>query len=171
MNKSESSTEFSTILYKLKKEGINPQLYNRISESFNSFVHLSPVCVLEMLSYFVAFKGKPLYVNEIRNYLKNHSKELFITYGSAFNGLPGCFEVFGIPQKAVKMPTFKEDVKIAERSQKEYTDHPVKRRKGRLVKREARKIAADKSKTNLIRRKEKNDKNEEINRLIRKQDL
>lgn len=171
MDEERCNREFKKILYQLKGHGINQNLYNKIAEEFNCFIHLPTNYLLEVLSYFVAYKGKPIYVNEIRNYLKDHSNELFIKYGNAFHGYAGCLEVFGIKQENVQLPSFKVEVKQEDKKIKEYDDYNIKKRRDRTVKRDAKKISAEKFKSNLIRRKEKDEKNEEIRRLIRKQDI
>ena len=158
-------------LNELKKNGMNEDLYCKIAEEFSTFANLPTGYVLEVLSYFVSYKKKKLYVNEIRNYLKDHSKELFNEYGNRFINSPGCFQVFGIQQENTIIPSFKEEAKIEVKDPKMYNDQNRKPRKNNSVKKAAKKASADKFKMNIQRRKDKEREKDEIYRLIRKQDL
>ena len=159
------------ILNTLRKKGIDSKMYIQIIENFSHFLECPSYDVLEMLTYIVSFKENPFYVNEIRNYLKIHSEQLFLEYGNRFITSPGCFEVFGIQSQNISVPSFREEVKEEMIKTKEYSDAKNKKKKNNSLKKASKQAAAEKFKKNLRNRREKQKHREEIERLIRKQDL
>lgn len=170
-NAAEWNDQLQKILNYLKTNEMNSELYQKIAEEFSCFINCPSNQILEMISYFLRYRGKSLYVNEIRNYLKIHSEKLFIEYGNKFKTSPGCFEVFGINSESIIIPSFKENIEQEPPKEKEYSDSSKRKKRNNSVKREARKASAEKFKKNIQRRREKESKRDEIEKLIRKQDL
>ncbi|KAM0681188.1 hypothetical protein GINT2_000382 [Glugoides intestinalis] len=173
MDNNGNDKECLRLLNQIKTNGMNDDLYNRIAYGFNSVQHASTENLLELLKHFINFHGVALYVNEIKNCLKEKDPELFKAYGNRFKRSKGCYEVFGIISEDLQVYDFKIKVDASkEEEKKKVFDLPKERKNNdRNIKREARRQAIQKHKQVLEKRLDKKERKEELDKLMRKQDL
>lgn len=169
MGSFEAGSTFVLLDEKLRRDGMSRETYRRTADAFLSLdAPVSPKLLLCILEHFVRFQGDLLYVNEIRNFLKENSPSLFKEYGRRFASCKGCFDVFGVESVDVVDYDFK--VKMTEeRKIKEYGGR--KRRARNSIKRQAKAHAALNFKKRLDEKRERRKKNEEINEMIRRQNI
>lgn len=171
MSENETSLDFISIMNQISDSGISRGLYERIAHEFPNFMNLPSSYVLQLLWYFVKFEGSAIYTNEIRNYLKIHDETLFMEYGSRFRNCLGVWEVFGIQPVNVKEYDFKVDPEKVEIKPKTYGNPKERRCEDRRVRRQAKIQAVKAHKDRVERDTERKKKNEEIERMIRRQNL
>jgi len=176
MSDNENSLEFLSIMNEISTNGMDRKLYESVASKFSGFHNIPPAYLLRLLRYFVNFgDGDPLYTNEIKNYLRENDQELFLEYGNRFRNCRGCFEVFGIQPESTKEYDFRVDQRPASDGKapegKSYNGRKERGYGHRKIKRQARLQAAEKHKERIEHDNEKRKKREEIDRLIRKQDL
>lgn len=171
MSTTDPSLKRLSFLETIKENGMTKELYERIANEFESIQYLASAAVLYLLKHFVEFNFTPIYVNEIKDYLKELNEELFIEYGRKFRECRGCQEVFGIETSAIKKYDFTV-VKPREEPKTKSYDRPRNRStKNRQIKRKAKNEAAERYKKKLSERNNKKRKRNELEDLIRKQDL
>lgn len=171
MSTTDPSLKLLSFLELIKKNGMTTEIYEKIAHEFESIEHLSTPALLCLLRYFVEFDCTPLYVNEIKNYLKEYDNELFMKYGSKFKNCKGCQEIFGIETTAVKEYDFNIVKSIEEPKPKSFDKFRNKHRKDRQIKRKSKNEAAERYKKKLSERNDKKKKRSEIEDLLKKQDL
>lgn len=171
MGDNENSHLFLSIMNEISQKGMNKNHYERIATEFSSFQSVPPAYLLSLLRHFVKFEDCLLYTNEIKNYLRENDTELFLEYGNRFRNCRGCLEVFGI----VPVNQKKYDFVIVPEDKREPVKMSINKKErkteDRLIKKRAKEIAADKYKKKIEKNNEKKRKQDEIQRLIRKQDL
>ena len=76
---------------------------NEIEEIFinGDYKNISIDILKKELKIYI--RNKPLYINEIRNFLKEHDQNLFIEYGLCFKYNPGVTCAFGIEHDTSKV--------------------------------------------------------------------
>lgn len=177
MSDSENSHEFLSLLSQIASDGMSRSLYEKIACEFTNFQSIPSSYLLSLLKHFVRFEDEPLYVNEIRNYLKENDHELFVEYGNRFKNCKGCFEVFGIQPENLKEYNFLRECDLSTGKEKEgssekmYANFKDRKNNDRKIKKQAKLLAAERYKERLERLSEKKKKKEELEQLIRKQDL
>lgn len=171
MGDNEASAEILALWEQATNEGMNKKLYKKIAHGFSDFRNMPSSYLLTLLRVFVNFDGELLYVNEIRNYLKENDQKLFLEYGSKFRNCRGCFEVFGIHPENIKEYDFKIEDDLDETRSKVYKNPERKADYDKKIRKQARKQAAENYKARLERMNQNKKKKEEIDRLIRKQDF
>ncbi|ELA42464.1 uncharacterized protein VICG_00563 [Vittaforma corneae ATCC 50505] len=145
MSDNESSHEFLSLLNQITNDGMDRSLYEKIACEFTNFKNIPSSYLLSLLKHFVRFEDEPLYVNEIRNYLKENDHELFIEYGNKFKNCKGCFEVFGIQPENLKEYDFvKVEREKKECNEKVYSNLKDRRNGDRKIKKQAKLLAAEK---------------------------
>ncbi|ADM11321.1 uncharacterized protein Eint_040300 [Encephalitozoon intestinalis ATCC 50506] len=60
--------------------------------------------IIELIEIFVSAKTKPIYLNEVKNYLFENDKDLYRRYAGMFERNPGVFEAFGIQGEERVLP-------------------------------------------------------------------
>lgn len=172
MSSSGASSAFTLISEEIKRNGMSKEIYGRIAIAFqDSDTYDHPDLLLEILEHFVSFQDELIYVNEIRNFLKENSPALFKEYGFRFVHCKGCLEVFGIEPVDVVSYDFKVEKAVEEKKAKKY-DAPSRRKRVRnSIKRQARIQAASNFKVKLNEKRERKRKEKEINDMIRKQNI
>lgn len=171
MNGEENTHEFLIIMNKLKQEGMDRDLYEKIANEFGKMQEIPSVYLIELLRDFVSFQGEALYVNEIKNFLKEVDHELFIEYGRRFRNCKGCYEVFGIEPENVVEYNFKIESKVEEPKVKNYKNIKKKFKSDRKIKRHARMLAIEKQKEKTVIKEEKRKQRDKLDELMRKEDL
>lgn len=171
MSEIEENQKFLSLYNQIITNGMNEELYMKTANEFINFIHVPSPYLITVLKYFIRFKDDLLYVNEIRNYLKENSNDLFLEYGNKFKNCKGCFEVFGIEPKEVKEYDFKVKKTEVSPKEKKYEDRKTRKYDNRKIKKQAQQIAIEKHKNRKEQLTEKKKKKEELERLIRKQDL
>lgn len=165
---------FLQILEELKNTGMTIDLYQKIAKNFYYIQH-APVSYLSiLLKQFIDFNCKPIYVNEIKNFLKSNCPGLFLEYGKLFQSSKGVFEVFGLPPEHIQDYNFIiEKQKNEDETTKEYNNKGNSKRNliERNIKRNAKKEASKRFKEKLEQKKERKRERNELDKLMRKQDL
>lgn len=171
MDNNGNDKECLRLLNQIKTSGMNTDIYNKIAYTFNNVHNASSEHLLELLKHFVNFHGMALYVNEIKNCLKEKDPELFKAYGNRFKSCRGCHEVFGIVSDHLQEYNFKIKAPEPEEKKKVFDLPKERRNNDRNVKREAKRQAIQKHKQALEKKLDKKERKEELDKLIRKQDL
>lgn len=170
MGSSEAGNAFVLLDREIRRHGMSRDTYRRIADAFQSpCTSVSPELLLSVLEHFVRFQDDLLYVNEIRNFLRESSPSLFREYGHRFVRCRGCLEVFGIEPVGV----VDHDFKVGRMEEREKTKEYGKRRRRakNSIKRQARARAALSFKKRLDEKRERRRKSEEINEMIRRQNI
>lgn len=94
---------FEAFLAQIKRHGMDADTYRHVSSAFAGDTSSTPSPVLrEVLQHYVGYDESPVYVNEIRNFLRENDPALLEAYGRLFIRNTGCMAVFGIePRDAV----------------------------------------------------------------------
>ncbi|AFN82801.1 hypothetical protein EROM_040320 [Encephalitozoon romaleae SJ-2008] len=82
-----------------------------------NFTNTSRSKVMELIELFISAETKPVYLNEVKNYLFENNKALYERYASMFLKNPGVFEAFGV-QGEERNPAVQEDGPIEFKSLK-----------------------------------------------------
>lgn len=163
---------FVSISDEIRRSGMNRSLYRRIANAFQDFdASTSSDLVLEVLEHFVNFKDELIYVNEIRNLLREGSPSLFKEYGRKFIRCRGCFEVFGIEPVDVIDHDFRVGKTIEEKKAKKYDTQKHRKRAKNSIKRQAKARAAFNFRAKLNEKQERKRQREEMDEMLRKQNI
>lgn len=73
-----------------------------------SFTNTSRSKVMELIELFISAETKPIYLNEVKNYLFENNRALYERYASMFLKNPGVFEAFGV-QGEERSPAMEEE--------------------------------------------------------------
>lgn len=120
----------------------------------------------------VYIKSNPLYINEIRNYLKENDTDLFNKYGECFKHNPGVTCAFGIPCDTSKSNLESSHIKIFETYKPIYKStniHKEEKKTKQKLKQKNRKEHIKRYKDKETDKKENERKIKDIKSRIRKQ--
>jgi len=172
MDKSNSDLQLFEINREISTHGMNRKLYEKIASFFMGNMPEHSKVLDDILKHFVVAKDRPIYVNEIRNYLKSYNKGLFREYGNRFTASKGCFEVFGVQPTKEKDYDFRVEKESKKDKAKEYNTKPRNRKKAKnIIKAEAKAKAVATHKTEQEEKLERKKKKEEAYEKLRKQDI
>ncbi|KAI4293515.1 hypothetical protein PAPHI01_2789, partial [Pancytospora philotis] len=152
---------------------MNREVYEEMaSEMARNGHRYAETTLMAAARLFVSYATEPLYVNEIKNFLKTHSDELLGKYARAFAGLPGCSEAFGLPAQETAWPAVPYTPKslAPERTKREKNfDLPKRRKPKNTIKKQARAAAAEKHRERAEQRSEKKERRAKFEEMVRKE--
>jgi hypothetical protein len=120
----------------------------------------------------VYIKSNPLYINEIKNYLKDNDTNLFKKYGECFKHNPGVTCAFGIPYASSKSNLETSHIKIFETYKPIYKSTTIlkeEKYEKQKLKQKNKKERIKRYKDKETDKKENEKKIKDIKRRIRKQ--
>lgn len=168
---------FSALWHRINEHGLDAGTYRDIAVGFS---HVSERCsahlLLSILRPFMDYPESPLYVNEIRSFLRENDKTLHETYGRLFAGVPGCEEVFGIESSggpalwpAVAPPSAPQEDRTARNGAAKPFSRQRKRRPKNSIKKQAKAAAVSRHLHQVEKRAEKKQRRAEFERLARRE--
>lgn len=156
-------------------------LYAKIAYAFTrNSKHVSVNMLSSLLKLFVgATVPEPIYVNEIKDFLKIHNTRLYNRYASLFSFNIGSEAVFGIvPDKDAGCPVLDEALE-EHRQAEEAEERPLKTEKSyrkvnrkkhkNTIRKNARQAAEEEQRRRIVRKRENRTKREEFKALVRKE--
>lgn len=172
MSKEVFEEELMRVYNYVTKCGLDRTTYEKIAQMFMGYMPEHSKIIDELLKAYINVKETPIYINEIRNYLKDNNKSMYKEYAKCFLTSAGCYEVFGLQPINVK------EYKFEESEQSEEDKKPkeiIKNRNKKQIKTQIKSMAKSKAIANQKQaeelKKEKTKKKELIYEKIRKQDL
>lgn len=172
-----SEEYFSALLSRINERGMDA---GACEDMALGFLHVSEGCptplLLSLLKSYVGYAKSPLYVNEIRNFLRENDRTLYEAYGRSFAGVPGCQEAFGIelPNLPAVWPTVApppapQDERAARSSATKSFSYKKKRRPKNIIRKQAKAAAAAQHRQQVERRAEKKQRRAEFEKLARRE--
>lgn len=67
--------------------------------------------VVQLIKIFIESEHKPVYINEVKEYLKKHDQETFKAYSDRFTSNPAIFEAFGFKPVSRAPACLKHEIK------------------------------------------------------------
>ncbi|KAF7682986.1 hypothetical protein TCON_1803 [Astathelohania contejeani] len=125
--------EQGIVLTYKEKQMLYTYLTQHISESIN------PQSVINYIILLLEFPN-PIYLNEIKLYLKKHDSKLYTQYAEMFINTRGCYEAFGIMEKK-RIPEIPKPKIIELESIEPVFEIRKKKKRDTRMKREIRKKA------------------------------
>lgn len=171
---SQTILHFENLLEELGQKPLDDALYMKTAHIFTRNLQSVPVSTLcEILAYFVERTENPIYINEIKELLRIHNKELFEKYAAVFSFNIGVLSVFGVEARIDAgcpvlddiMEEFSLENKI---SQPKNSSKYKKRRSKNIIRKQAKQAAIEAHNKRYDRKAEKKARRADYEAIVKK---